>query len=85
MIDQKRPYFLWDYNLTEENVRRILHGDNETEKIWMMGRILTSAHFNDVWRFLSIKDVVENFSKLRMRPQIKQTWARALKVWGHHV
>lgn len=35
----KRPYFLWDYDLSEDDVRRILTGDNETEKIWMLSRL----------------------------------------------
>lgn len=44
-----RPYWLWDYDLTEADVRRILRGKNLSEKRWLMGRILTSARFNDIW------------------------------------
>ena len=71
--------------MTEDDVRRILHGENEVERLWMMGRILSSAHFNDVWKYLKIKDIVELFPKLKMRPEIKESWHRALNTWGYNV
>jgi hypothetical protein len=54
----KRLYFLWDYDLGRDSVRRILRGDNETERLWMMARIIESAKcvpaihiFQRGWRF----------------------------------
>ena len=75
-----RPYFLWDYDLTEKDVRRILRGQNETERHWMMGRILASATFKDVWKYLSLKEIIEELPKLRMRPEIKNAWQLAISV-----
>ncbi|MBI5613582.1 hypothetical protein HY947_01540 [Candidatus Gottesmanbacteria bacterium] len=83
--DDTHPYFLWDYNLTEDDVRRILHGENEAERIWMKSRILTHAAYEDVWKYLTLNDIVSEFSKLRMRSQTAQAWRHALTVWGHHV
>ncbi len=80
-----RPYFLWDYDLTEDQVWKILQGDNKLDRQWLMARILTNAHFNDVWKYLELKDVVTEFPYLRMRPQIKESWQRALNIWGYHV
>ena len=87
MSDQsnKRPYFLWDYDLTEADVRRILAGDNETEKIWMMSRILDHAAYGDVWKYLTLHDIVNIFSKLRMRKESSEAWKLALTTWGYHV
>lgn len=79
------PYFLWDYNLNDEQVLAILHGDNETERQWLIGRILTHARFDDVWKYLTIEDIVKNFSKLRLPTQTKNAWSNALNVWGYHV
>lgn len=84
-MNSTRPYFLWDYDLTEDDVRRILRGKNQTDKIWIMSRILASAHFDDVWRYLSVREIVDHFDELRIRPQIKNAWQRALTVWGYHV
>lgn len=85
MTSTTRPYFIWDYDLTDEDVRRILHGTNDVEKEWMFGRILTSARFEDIWSYVTLKDVVDMFPKLRMRPVVKRAWQRALNVWGYDV
>ena len=82
---QGTPYFLWDYNLTESQIHKILNGKNETEKLWMAGRILSSAHFRDIWKYLTVSDVINLFPRLRMRPEITNMWQHALTVWGYHV
>ena len=79
------PYFLWDYDTSETELRRILQDGNQIEKQWLIARILTSAKFDDVWKYLKLKDVVEHFPRLKMRPSIKNNWQRALNVWGYAV
>ena len=81
----KRPYFLWDYDLTEEQVREILRGDNKTERQWMMARILTNALYEDVWSYIRLSDLDREFANLRMRPEVHEAWSHALTVWGYHV
>lgn len=44
----QRPYFIWDYDLTEEDVHRILRSDNEVEKAWLITRILEYAKWEDI-------------------------------------
>ncbi len=83
MSTNKRPYWLWDYDLTEQDVRRILHGKNETERRWLIGRILTSVSFPDIWDYLSLKDIVRIWPKLHLRPDIKRNWQGALREWGY--
>ena len=79
------PYFLWDYDLNENQIRKILHGSNEVEKSWIMTRIMTHAKFEDIWQYFTLEDVVKAFPKLRLPPKNKQYWQRALNVWGYHV
>ncbi len=81
----KTPYFLWDYDLSEEQVKSILHGQNETEKLWLIGRILTHAEFKDVWKYLRIEDILKVFTKLRLPARVKKSWEHAFAVWGYHV
>ncbi len=82
--ERKNVYFFWDYDLTEEDVRAILRGENETEKIWVMTRILEAAHWNDIWQFLTLKDIRSNFARIQWRtPYLKDLWAHALEVWSH--
>ncbi len=84
-MDSHRPYFLWDYDLSEDDVRRILREGSQTDKLWLTGRILTSAHFNDVWKYLTIKDILAIFPKLRMRSDIKNNWLNAFRAWNYYV
>ena len=79
------PYFLWDYDLSENQIRRILHGNNKVEKLWLISRIITHAKFDDIWEYLTVEDIARVFSKLRLPLKTKQSWQRALNVWGYHV
>ena len=81
----KRPYFLWDYDLTDQQVREILAGDNKTERRWMMARILTNARYEDVWSYIRLSDLAREYPYLRMRREVKEAWSHALTVWGYHV
>lgn len=83
---KKSVYFFWDYDLDEEEVKAILRGANETEKIWVMSRILQNARWQDIWKYLTVRDVQQNFQRLEWRrPYFKELWAHALKVWGHSI
>jgi hypothetical protein len=48
MSIQQRPYFIWDYNLSEQDVRAILRGKDEGQKAWLVARLLESARFDDI-------------------------------------
>ena len=52
-----RPYFLWDYDLTEEDVQTLLRTGDEQTRIWLASRILESARYADVWRYLSLAEL----------------------------
>lgn len=78
----ERLYFFWDYDLTEDDLRAILAGDNEVEKAWVIGRILQYARWEDIWRYLTLRDVRQNFDRLRFRwPHDRELWAYALDRW----
>ena len=88
MLDPKpstkqRPYFIWDYDLSEEDVRAILRGDNEYEKVQMMVRIMESAHWEDIWTYLTLAQVKEYWPEIRqrMRKEIREAWSWAFEVW----
>ena len=42
------PYFIWDYDLTDADVRAILRGNDEEQKVWLVARLLESARYEDV-------------------------------------
>ncbi len=80
---KKRPYFIWDYDLDEKDVRAILKGDNEYEKVQMMVRIMESAKREDVWKYLTLAEVKQYWPQIsrRMRREVREVWAWALEVW----
>ncbi len=85
MTNSDRPYFLWDYNLNETQVRQILSGSNETDRRWLLARILTSAAYKDVWTYTNLEQITSELPHLKLRPYINSAWTRALHAWGYHV
>lgn len=81
-MKKKKPYFLWDYDFTEKDVRRMLKEGNETTKQWLTARILESAKYEDVWKYLKLKDVLAIFQKLRLKKPVKEAWEKAFRAWG---
>jgi hypothetical protein len=78
----KRLYFFWDYDLTDDDVQKILASDNEMEKVWVMSRILQSARWEDIWKYVTPDDIRQNFEKLQFRtPHLRDLWHYALTIW----
>ena len=44
------PYFIWDYDLTDADVRAILQGDDKEQKTWLVAGLLESARYQDIGR-----------------------------------
>ena len=82
---RKRLYFLWDYDLGEEEFREILKSGAPLEKGWLITRILEYAKWDDIWRLLTIADIEANFEYLRFRrAQDRDLWRLALDRWSVH-
>ena len=81
----KRPYFIWDYDLTEEDVRAILRGENEYEKVQMMVRILERCYWEDIWRYLTLAEVRRYWDQIhrRIRRELRPTWEWAMEAWSY--
>lgn len=79
----KRPYFIWDYDLTEKDIHRLLREENEYTKLWLTARILESAKYEDVWKYLTIREILEIFPRLGLKQPIRQAWEKAFRVWGY--
>jgi hypothetical protein len=81
----QRPYFFWDYEINDAEIHRILHGGTPSEKAWIISRILEYAKWDDMWRYLTVADIRDNFANLHFRrPQDRELWAYALDRWTRH-
>jgi len=82
MATAQTPYFIWDYDLTDSDVRAILHGDDETQKAWLVARLLESARFEDIWQYISLTELRLIFPQLQLKPQVRAVWEFALRTWA---
>ena len=82
MSTVQTPYFIWDYDLSETEVRAILRGNDEQQKAWLVARLLESARYEDIWHYISLAELRKIFPKLQLKPQVRAVWELALSVWG---
>ncbi|MDA2930918.1 hypothetical protein MYX84_13405 [Acidobacteria bacterium AH-259-O06] len=81
----KRPYFLWDELLTVDELERFLRGENTEKRLLYIARILREARFEDVWKLISVEDVVRNWNQLQPWLGHKQAfWEFLLRKWRRH-
>jgi hypothetical protein len=82
MSPAQRPYFIWDYDLTDADVREILRGYDEEQKSWLVARLLESARYEDVWKYISLAELRAIFPKLQLKPQVRAVCEYALHIWA---
>jgi len=82
MSTQPRPYFIWDYDLTDSDLRAILRGNDKDQKAWLVTRLLESARFEDIWQYISLTELRAIFPELHLKPQVRAAWEFALLVWA---
>lgn len=81
----QRPPFLWDYDLTEVQVREILsQAGLSDQKKWLIEKILSQARFDETIQYLDIEAIRKALPHLRLPPKIRERWEYALKRWSHH-
>lgn len=76
----ERPSFLWDYDLSDGEIREALEGP-AAKRRWLVARILEHARFEDVWRYLTPRQVERDLPYLRLPKKIKDHWEYALARW----
>ena len=76
--------FLWDYDLSEEDVHRILREGTPVERGWLVTRILEHAPWDEIWHYLTPEQIERDFDQIRFRSeQDRELWAYALRRWLH--
>lgn len=63
----KRPYFLWDEDVSIDEFRRALRGHDEYTRLRLFGKMLREARDVDVWHFVTPAEVAVNLEQLRRR------------------
>lgn len=63
----RRPYFLWDEDVTVDELRATLRGGPEHERRRLFGKMLREARDIDVWQFVSPEEVARALPELGRR------------------
>lgn len=70
-----RPYFVWDEDVTVAGLRARLASEDPQERALWMGRVMREARYQDVWKFLRLRDVLE------WLPRIDRHLGRSREFW----
>ena len=78
-----RPWFLWDYDLTEAQVQELLRHAAFEQRKWLLGRMLERLGPNEIVRYVSLDALRQALPHLRLDEKIKHHWEDAIAVWTH--
>jgi hypothetical protein len=63
----RRPYFLWDEDISIDELRARLSGPNEWERTRLLGTMVREARDLDVWHFVTPVQVAHALPHLGRR------------------
>jgi hypothetical protein len=72
---ERRPYFLWDEDVSVAELRATLRGGEPHERDRLLGKLLREARDTDVWFFTTPREVAEAL------PRILRRLGRRAKFW----
>ncbi len=77
-----RPYFLWDVEITEAQLReRLHHADADTRAQWQ-ARIMREARFDEVWQYLTLDEILANWEPIKRHlGRRRAIWEFLLRGW----
>jgi len=58
------PYFMWDYQYTVGQIKEMLKSGDESERLWLIAKIMRDARYSDVWKFISLQDFLKYRERL---------------------
>ena len=74
------PSFLWEYRLHEEDIFDILNGPKKN-RLWLEAKILEHGKWEEVWHYLTRKQIEEDLPLMRLREKTKSHWHYAVQRW----
>lgn len=80
--ESKRPYFLWDEDLSIAEFRQRLLGEDRWERLRLLGKMLREARDLDVWEFTTPEEVAEALPELGRRlGRRRPFWEFLIEGW----
>ena len=78
--DTESLYFFPDREVTRQELEQILEGDSEEDRAWAISHMLRYAQWDDIWLYVSRDEVRRVFPSLDLPDNLRQAWARMLKI-----
>lgn len=80
--DSAVPYFMWDYKYTIAKTRELLENGSESQRIWLMAKIMRDARYDDVWKLISFHDFLKYRARLmRLLGRERRFWEFLYSRW----
>jgi len=77
-----RPYFLWDEDLSIDELRAKLRGPDEPERLRLIGKMLREARDIDVWQFITPTEVAAVLDRIGRRLGRRRAfWQFLIEGW----
>jgi hypothetical protein len=83
LVDARgRPYFLWDEDLTLDELRQRLRDADADVRAYYIGKLMRQAKPDDVFSFVTLADVYAHLPALdRYLGQTREFWHWLLERW----
>ena len=77
-----RPYFLWDEDLSVDDLEERLRGGDRRERLRLLAKMLREARDIDVWLFVTPAEVAEALPAIRHRLGRRRAfWEFLIEGW----
>jgi hypothetical protein len=77
-----RPYFLWDVDVTEDELRRRLQVPDLDARAQWQACVMREARFEDVWRYVTLDAVLSNWVHIvRHLGRRRRFWEFLIEGW----
>lgn len=78
----RRPYFLWDEDITIDELRSVLAGADDPRRDRLLGKMLREARDIDVWQFVTPAEVARSLPRLGRRLGRRRAfWEFLIEGW----
>jgi hypothetical protein len=78
-----RPYFLWDEDITADELRARLSDRDPEVRAYFLGKLMRQAKPDDVFGFVSLREIVDQFPAVqRYLGRSREFWSWLIEQWG---
>lgn len=81
----KRPYFLWDEDISVREFKQRLGGADAAERLRMLAKLMREARDTDVWTFITPQEAADAMPLLTRKLGRRQAfWEFLIDGWRRH-